>query len=132
MCRSSPLYQEGQKLIIRNNFRPYLLVEGTRGIYITTLLTSFYLFQASSHISPFPQFAILRSQKLLSFLLSFPQTYCSLLKMLYKLEFEAITLSYSVFPGYLPCVHEAYVLINLFVDLLISFISGISAKNSAT
>lgn len=60
------------------------------------------------------------------------QIYCSLLKMLYKLEFEAITLSYSVFPGYLPCVHEAYVLINLFVDLLISFISGISAKNSAT
>lgn len=43
MCRSSPLYQEGQKLITRGSLDPYQSGDGPGGIYMTTLLTSVYL-----------------------------------------------------------------------------------------
>ena len=56
----------------------------------------------------------------------------SLLRWCLGFNSKAISLSYSLFPGYLLCIHEIVMLITLWSFSLIdlSFITGITAKNS--
>ena len=83
-CPSSSLYQEGERLIPRDNFRPYQPGEGTRRIFITLLLTSPYLCPWK------PKTALLCS------LIS--SQICSLMKMLYKSQIQSHLFELLIFP----------------------------------